>query len=320
MLVTLESLISDSVSNNDLITLENSEFNFDFIETIMECNEIVNDVNTLSCASTIVNEDSSGNIINKKSLLKKAAEKIKEFFQAIGKFFKSIFDKIKSIFTSTKLKVYDEVLKHVNSLPDDFKANIQENDFMWLLNSYKVTGDDVKKFAEDTTKLGEIISSQSNKIMDPDQNDRTVIADEIKLGVETYLESVKSNNLQRAVSVSNPDSFEKDGNPTMVEHDKAWLVEKVKWSTEIGKSYMTVEKSIKKTYDHINKINDDLTKFINENDSFDFVYMGNKVLKLIQQIQTRTSQVMLVLINVNNFTLKILFATGYDGKYKFAEK
>lgn len=319
MLVTLESLISDSFKHNPVM-LENSEFDFDFIETTMECNEILNDINTISCASTIVNEDSSSNNTNKKSLLKKAAEKIKEFFKAIGRFFKMIFDKIKSIFTSTKLKVYDEVIKHVNSLSDDFKAKIQENDFMWLLNNYNVTGEDIKKFAEDTAKLGEIISSQSNKIMDPDQNDRTTIADEIKLGVETYLESVKSNNLQRAISSSNPDSFINDGNPTTNERDKVWLVEKVKWAADISKTYVMVEKSIKKTYDHINKIENDLKKFIDENDSFDFVYMSNKVLKLIGPIQTRTQKVMLALINVNNFTLKILFATGYDGKYKFAEK
>ena len=62
MLVTLESLLMDSLGEV-VIENENCEYDFDFVETNMECQDILNDINTLTCASTITieSEDNSKN-------------------------------------------------------------------------------------------------------------------------------------------------------------------------------------------------------------------------------------------------------------------
>ena len=312
MIVTLESLITDSL--NDLVVInEDSNYDFELVELNMECNDIVGDINTLACAATVVTESSGSN----NGIFKKAMERIKDFFKAIGRFFHKIFERIRQIFTSQKIRVYDELIKHIQSLPDDFKAVVQENDFINKLQQWNVTGKDVKEFANDTNEIITIIASQSHRIMDPDQLDNWEnIMNELNDSVEKYNESIKNNNVQKIIDIFSVNQYENDGNPTSSEHDKTWLLERSKWASDICKSYVDVEKSIKKTYDNFIVIEKELTNY--RDTTHRHLVTCNKVIGWINFIQSRTSRAMLVLMSTNTYTLKLLNSTGYSGKYKFA--
>ena len=316
MLVTLESLLMDSLGEV-VIENENCEYDFDFVETNMECQDILNDINTLTCASTITieSEDNSKN----NGILKKLVERIKEFFKAIGKFFKRIFDSIKRIFTSQKTRIYDELLKHIESLPDDFKGSININQLVSKMYEMSVTGKDVSEFANDTKNISDILEKQTNRVIDPDQIDHwDEIINEIKTGVENYKDVSRNNLVHKALDKLSDDKIYNDGSPVDVEYDKEHILKLATWSIDVCKSYAEVQKSIKQTIDNFEHTRDKLVKFVNE--KYEHIQICHQLIGIISVLQKRTTNVMLVLMNTNNFTLKLLHATGYTGKYKFADE
>ena len=132
MLVTLESLINDNISNNTkIIDMESLEF--DIVDTMMECNDIERDITTLSSGITVMESVQMEGFGDKiKETFKIAIDKIIQFFKDIGRLIKKLALTIKYKFSNAKKK--REILSKLN----DEKQNLKITMTSWnpLINHF----------------------------------------------------------------------------------------------------------------------------------------------------------------------------------------
>ena len=118
MLVTLVSLINDNISNNnEIVDMESLEF--DIVDTIMECDNLQMDINTLSSGIVVMEnvqmegkiQDTIYTLLEKIfSFFKLVKTKIVKFVKTAVLFFKKLFYKVtKNDIKLKELKI-DEII------------------------------------------------------------------------------------------------------------------------------------------------------------------------------------------------------------------
>lgn len=139
MLVTLESLIVDSISATKDIDLESTQL--DIADILMECADLQNEACTCDLALTVMDSiNDTGNEDKTPSVFRRFVEKLKMFFIQVGKFFKMIIDKILTFLHIKRIKkdLNDNI---VRCLTDAAESVIKNNQYSFKPGEYGFNGE-----------------------------------------------------------------------------------------------------------------------------------------------------------------------------------
>lgn len=166
MLVTLVSLINDNISNNnEIVDMESLEF--DIVDTIMECDNLQMDINTLSSGIVVMEnvqmegkiQDTIYTLLEKIfSFFKLVKTKIVKFVKTAVLFFKKLFYKVtKNDIKLKELKI-DEIIVQTDMI---------EKTKSMFISSFYISDDWlslIKKYIDGLNNLQPVVEKYKNSI------------------------------------------------------------------------------------------------------------------------------------------------------------